>query len=203
MGFDLGAVVAPFATIVLTLFIAELTDKDALLLLALATRIRLWIAFAAGAVAFTITSAVIVTAGYFLVNIVPVFWIRLIGGILMIGFGIWQYQSTKVEEDEEKRLIEQTKKKSALSIFLGAVALLILLDLAGDATEVITIVFVARYSNPLLVFVGAIVALVTATAVETALGNTLKKYLSSKRLRILSLVVLLIIGSAIIITTLF
>lgn len=201
MGSDLGALVAPFFTIVVTIFIAELTDKDALLLLTLATRIKLWIAFAAGATAFTITSAIIVTVGYFLVSIIPVFWIRLGGGIVMIGFGIWQYESTREEEDEEKRLLEQTKKKSAVSVFLGAVSLLILLDLAGDATEVLTIVFVARYSNPLLVFVGAVVALVTASAIETLLGSTLKRYLSSKRLRILSLIVLVGIGSIIIITS--
>jgi putative Ca2+/H+ antiporter (TMEM165/GDT1 family) len=201
LGLDLSTLVAPFFTVVGTIFIAELTDKDALLLLALATRIKPQIAFAAGATAFTITSAIIVTVGYFLVSIVPVFWIRLVGGIVMIGFAIWQYVSTREEESEERRLIERTKRKSVLSIFVGAVSLLILLDLAGDATEVLTIVFVARFSNALLVFLGAVLALVTASAVDTILGNRLKKYLSASRLRVLSLVVFLIIGSFIILTS--
>ncbi|MCL5068759.1 MAG: TMEM165/GDT1 family protein, partial [Thaumarchaeota archaeon] len=52
-----------FATIFATIFVAELADKDALLLLTLATRIRSWTAFAAGSVAFTITSAIIVSVG--------------------------------------------------------------------------------------------------------------------------------------------
>ena len=201
MGFDLGVLVAPFFTVVATIFIAELTDKDALLLLALATRIKPQTAFAAGATAFSITSAIIVTVGYFLVSIVPVFWIRLVGGFVMIGFAVWQYVSTREEEGEEKKLIERTKRKSALSIFIGAVSLLILLDLAGDATEVLTIVFVARFSNALLVFLGAVLALVAAAAVETVLGSRLKKYLSASRLRVLSLVLFLIIGSFIIVTS--
>ncbi len=128
MGIDLGALIAPFFTIAGTIFIAELTDKDALLLLALATRIRPRIAFAAGATAFTITTTIIVTVGYFLVSIVPVLWIRLAGGFVMIAFAAWQYLSTKEEAVEEKRLLEKTKRSTVWSVFLGAVSMLILLD---------------------------------------------------------------------------
>ena len=202
MGIDLGALIAPFFTIAGTIFIAELTDKDALLLLALATRIRPRIAFAAGATAFTITTTIIVTVGYFLVSIVPVLWIRLAGGFVMIAFAAWQYLSTKEEAVEEKRLLEKTKRSTVWSVFLGAVSMLILLDLAGDATEVLTIVYVARFSNVLLVFFGAVLALVAASAVETILGSRLKKYLSPKRLRVLSLLVFLVLGSYIILTSL-
>jgi Ca2+/H+ antiporter, TMEM165/GDT1 family len=198
---EIGSLVVPFLTVVVTIFIAELTDKDALLLLALATRIRPRVAFAAGATAFTITTAIIITIGYFLLRVIPVFWIRLAGGVIMIVFAIWQYVSTE-EETEEKRLVERTSRKSTWSIFLGAVSLLIILDLAGDATEVLTIVLVARFSNALLVFLGAVLALVAASGVETILGSRLKRYLSPKRLRILSLAVFLVIGSFVIATTL-
>jgi len=202
LGIDLGALIVPFFTIAGTIFIAELTDKDALLLLALATRIRPRIAFAAGATAFTITSAIIVTVGYFLIRIVPVLWIRIVGGFVMIAFAVWQYASTKEEAVEEKKLLERTKRSSVWSVFLGAVSMLILLDLAGDATEVLTIVYVARFSNTLLVFFGAVLALVAASAIETILGSRLKKYLSPKRLRVLSLLVFLVLGSYIILTSL-
>jgi putative Ca2+/H+ antiporter (TMEM165/GDT1 family) len=176
-----------------------------LLLLALATKMRPWAAFAAGSTAFTITSSIIVTIGYFLTQIVPIFWIRLAGGVFMILYALWDFSRTGMlaERDEERRLLKQTAKKSALSVFLGAVSLLILLDLAGDATEVVTIVFVARYSNAILVFLGAVAALVAASALETVLGTRLKKVLSPKRLRYFSLVVFLIIGSIIILTTLY
>ncbi len=202
MAFDISAVAVSFFTIVGTIFIAELTDKDALLLLALATRIKPRIAFAAGAIAFTITSAIIVTVGYFLVAVVPVLWIRLVGGVIMIAFALWQYFSTGKEESEEKRLLEKTKKNTIWSVFLGAVSMLVLLDLAGDATEVLTIVYIARFSNALLVFLGAVVALVGASAVETILGSRLKRYLSPKKLKQLSLLVFLVIGSYIILTSL-
>jgi putative Ca2+/H+ antiporter (TMEM165/GDT1 family) len=202
LGTDLSTLLAPFLTVAGTIFVVELTDKDALLLLALATRIRPKIAFAAGATAFTITTTIIVTVGYFLVSVVPVLWIRLVGGIVMIAFAIWQYVSTSEEASEEKKLLERTSKKTIWSVFLGAVSMLILLDLAGDATEVLTIVYVARFSNAFLVFSGAVLALVAASAVETLLGSRLKRYLSAKRLRLLSLLLFLVIGSYIILTSL-
>ena len=123
----------------------------------------------------------------------------------MIVYALWDFSHSGMiaEKNEEKRSLKQTAKKSALSVFLGAVALLILLDLAGDATEVVTIVFVARYSNALLVFLGAVTALVAASALETVVGARLKKVLSPKRLRYFSLIVFLIIGTIIILTTIY
>jgi len=188
------------------IFVAELTDKDALLLLSLATRVKPWVVFAAGSVAFTITSAIIVTLGYFLVSVLPVSLISLAGGLVMIAYGTWSFFEANKEEQEvakANRKLSLKASKSLWFIFLNAVSLLILLDLAGDATEVLTILFVARFQNALLVFVGAVLGLIAATWVETMIGNRLGKILSSKRIRIFSLFVFLTIGSAAILTTLF
>jgi putative Ca2+/H+ antiporter (TMEM165/GDT1 family) len=174
-----------------------LTDKDALLLLSLATRFKSRIVFAAGSVAFTITSAFIVTVGQFLITIVPVSGITLAGGSIMIGYGIWSFLHSKGEEQKLTRAERKLTPKASnevTSIFLSAVGLLILLDLAGDATEVLTILFVARFRSALIVFIGAVVALIAATAVETTIGNRLSKILSPKRLRVFSLSVFLLIG---------
>ncbi len=188
------------------IFVAELTDKDALLLLSLATRVKPWVVFAAGSVAFTITSAIIVTVGYFLVSFIPVSLISLAGGLVMIAYGCWSFFEANKEEEElakaEKKLSLKASK-SLWFVFLNAVSLLILLDLAGDATEVLTILFVARFQNILLVFVGAVIALIAATAVETMIGNRLSKILSPRRIRIFSLFVFLIIGTTAILTAVF
>ena len=188
------------------IFVAELTDKDALLLLSLATRVKPWVVFAAGSVAFTITSAIIVTVGYFLVSFLPVSLISVAGGVVMIAYGTCSFFAANKEGEEltkAERKLSLKASKSLWFVFLNAVSLLILLDLAGDATEVLTILFVARFQNTLLVFVGAVIALIAATAVETIIGNRLSKILSSKRLRIFSLCVFLTIGSVAILTALF
>jgi putative Ca2+/H+ antiporter (TMEM165/GDT1 family) len=191
-------------TIIPAIFIAELTDKDALLLLTLSTRIKPRIVFFAGSVAFTITSAIIVTVGYFLVRVFPVPLITIAGGVIMIAYGAWGFFKTNKNENDELSTAEKKLSinhlKSTRVIFLSAVSFLVLLDLAGDATEILTIVFVARYQNPLLVFVGAVCALVAATALETLIGNRLSKLLTPERIRIFSFLVFLIIGTAAILT---
>jgi putative Ca2+/H+ antiporter (TMEM165/GDT1 family) len=196
-----------FLTIVVAIFIAELTDKDALLLLTLATRIKPLTVFAAGSLAFTTTSAIIVTVGFALSQFVPVFWIKIAGGLIMVFYAFFQYFSASPKkeknglEEEEQRFLSRTLSKTAWTAFLSAVSMLIILDLAGDATEVLTVVFVAHYQNLLLVFVSCVVALVGASAVETALGHRLGKILSVERIRIFSLIVFLIIGSIVILSS--
>ena len=117
------------------------------------------------------------------------------------GFELFNIRNQSEDEDE-KALLNKTLKKSAWSIFIGAVSLLIVLDLAGDATEVLTIVYVARFSNALLVFLGAVLALVCASALETMLGGRLAKVLSAEKIRIASIMVFLIIGTFVIASTL-
>jgi putative Ca2+/H+ antiporter (TMEM165/GDT1 family) len=189
------------------IFVVELTDKDALLLLALATRTKQSLVFAAGVTAFTITTAIIVTIGQFLISAFPVFWIKIAGGVIMIGYGLWEFFRVSKEKEEKElakdrnKLLAYSSRKNLLSAFAGMVSMLAILDLAGDATEILTIVFVARYENALLVFVGALTGLVAATAVETTIGNQLTKVFSLARIRLFSLVVFLIVGSTLIITT--
>ena len=203
---ETSALLSALATIVTAIFVAELTDKDALLLLSLATRIKPRVVFAAGSVAFTLTTVIIVTVGYFLVRLVPVALISLAGGVVMIAYGTWSFFKSNVEEQElagAERKLSLKPSRSLWSVFLSAVALLMVLDLAGDATEVLTLLFVARFQDTVVVFTGAVAALIAATAVETILGNRLSKILSFRRIRIFSLFVFLIIGTAAILTALF
>ena len=60
---------ASFVTIAVTLFVAELTDKDALLLVAVSAKVRARLAFLAGATAFMITTTIIIAAGSLLVAV--------------------------------------------------------------------------------------------------------------------------------------
>src|SRR5271169_2353300 len=95
---------AAFLTVIGTIFLAELTDKDALLLLTLATKTNPWRVFAAGSIAFSMTSAIIVLFGTVLVNFVPIFWIKLVGGVIMLGYAVFQYaQGLREERKVQKR----------------------------------------------------------------------------------------------------
>ncbi|MDG6925407.1 MAG: TMEM165/GDT1 family protein [Nitrososphaerota archaeon] len=206
LSMDTNALLGGFLTVFGTIFIAELTDKDALLLLSLATKTRPLLVFVGGAIAFTITSAIIVTFGSVLVVYIPIYWIKLAGGTIMLAYAVLEYlRGLQVDarlEDDERRFIKHIGKNE-LHVLLGIVGSLILLDLAGDTTELLTIVFVAQYGDALLVLAGAVAALVAASALETVLGNRLGRLLSSRNVRYLSVLVFLVIGSVVVVSTVF
>jgi len=190
--FDLS--LASFVTVAATLFVTELTDKDSILLIAVSTKVRARLVFSAGATAFIITTTLIVTLGTLLVSVVPVGWIRLAGGLVMIAYGAWQAKGLLGQgavEAEESRI---ARAGSPWRVFVALVIALAALDLAGDATEVLTIVYVAQYGAPLFVFAGVCIGLLSATAVETTLGNRLGRLLTPKRLRIGSAAIFLALG---------
>ena len=192
-----------FTTIAATLFVAELTDKDALLILSVATRVKAQLVFAAGSIAFVINSALIVFLGGLLLNVVPIFWVRIAGGVVMLAYGLWEargFVGKGTVEREESRI---KRSGSTWMVFLTLLGSLMALDLAGDATEILTIVFVAQYDNALLVFFAVSSGLVAATGVETALGNRLGKILTPRRIRFGSMLVFLALGVAIILSTYF
>ncbi|HLQ07182.1 MAG TPA: TMEM165/GDT1 family protein, partial [Nitrososphaerales archaeon] len=125
-----------FATIAAALFVTELTDKDALLILTMATRVRASVVFVAGAAAFVFDTAIIVLLGSLLLTVVPIFWVRIAGGAAMLAYGIWGARGFvgKGAVDREETRIKRSG--SSWRLFLTLLGSLILLDLAGDATEV-------------------------------------------------------------------
>lgn len=194
----------PFATMFVALFVAELTDKDAILLLGLATRRDARTVFAAGSITFILTSAIIVLVGAVLLAYVPVFWVKLAGGGVMIGYALWELRGLIAERtiEQTRRRLGETSKTVGWRAFLSMVAALAALDLAGDATELLIIVFVAQYGNLLLVFLTASVSLTSATALETLIGNRLASVLSARRIRYLSIAIFLLLGALILGTSL-
>jgi Ca2+/H+ antiporter, TMEM165/GDT1 family len=202
---DSGMFVTALLTTMGTIFVTELSDKDALFLLALATKTKALVVFAAGSVAFTISTTIIILFGSLLIRFVPIVAIKLAGGSIMLIYAVWGYyrlsnQQLQIDEREE-RLLGRSASKGIWSIFIPAVLTLIALDIAGDATELVTIVLLARFDDALVVFLGAVIGLVAAVAVETALGNRLGRILSPQRIKYLSIVIFLAIGLIVIVTT--
>ncbi|MDG6963498.1 MAG: TMEM165/GDT1 family protein [Nitrososphaerota archaeon] len=189
-----------FFGIAAALFVAELTDKDAFLLLAVSAKVKARVAFLAGATAFVLTTTLFVGAGSLLLTVVPVAWVRLAGGAVMLGYGGWQARGLvgyRTVEEEESRV---ERSGTALGAFLTLVASLAFLDIAGDATEVLTVVLVSKYSDLLFVFTAVCTGLIAATAFETALGNRLGRLLTPRRLRVVSAAVFLALGVAILVS---
>lgn len=144
--------------------------------------------------------------GSALVSYVLAYWIELAGGVIMFAYGVWSYSKglgTKKRIDGEEGRSHQTSGRSGIYAFLAMLLSLMILDLAGDATELVSVLFVAQYGQILAVFFGAVAGLVAASALETMLGNKLGKLLTARGARYLSTAVFLIIGTVIIATSVF
>jgi putative Ca2+/H+ antiporter (TMEM165/GDT1 family) len=162
-------------------------------------RVKGWVTFLAGALAFTLTTTLFVTLGSLVVLVVPVGLIRLAGGLVMVAYGLWGLRGVVGQKAVEKEETRVEKTGTALKAFAALVVALALLDVAGDATEILTIVYVSQYGDLLLVFSGCLVGLYVATAVEAALGSALKRILTPQRLRYVSAAVFLILGLSILV----
>ena len=183
-----------FVTITAALFLAELTDKDAILLLTLATKVRARTVFFAGSTAFVLTTVVNVALGAIVSLYVDLGLVKLAGGLVMLAYGLWEVRGVvgqRTIEKEEKKL---ESGGSGWRPFLTMVAALVVLDLAGDATMVLTIVFMAHYSDAILVFGATCLGLIAAVGVETVLGNRIGRVLTPMRLRYVSVVVFVTLG---------
>ena len=100
-----------------TIFVTELSDKDALFLLALATKTKASVVFAAGSVASTITTAIIVLFGSLLIRFVPIFAIKIAGGSIMLIYAVWGYYRLSNEQrkiDERGEAPRQEREQGDL-----------------------------------------------------------------------------------------
>ncbi len=120
----------------------------------------------------------------------------------MIGYGLWQARGLFGREAVEKEGSLLERPVGAWKAFFGIVAALALLDIAGDATELLTIVLAVQYTDAVLVFSAACTGLIAATAFETVLGNRIGRMLTPHRLRYVSTAVFLFLGILIIASSL-
>lgn len=180
-----------------SLFVVELTDKDAFLVLAASASGRPGLTFLSGVAAFTLTTGLFVVIGSFMLLYIPVAWVRIAGGVVMLCYGAWAGAGLSRGGPQAGDRPRGGGRRSAAGAFLALVGALVALDVAGDATEVLTIVMVARYADPLLVFTGACAGLYAATALEAAVGSRLGLLLTPRRLRSLSAAVFLGLGAVV------
>ena len=79
---------------------------------------------------------------------------------------------------------------------LIAVFIMIFLAELGDKTQLATMMVASgKLANPLLVFIGASLALVTASALAVVIGNTASHYLAAFPLKLIAGVGFVILGA--------
>ncbi|MFI1091089.1 TMEM165/GDT1 family protein [Streptomyces sp. NPDC020917] len=151
------------------IFLAELPDKTALASLMLGTRYRASYVFAGVAAAFAVHVALAIAAGS-LLTLLPHRWVQGVVGLLFLGGAAVLLLSKGEDEEEVKAPADQSFWKVS-----GAGFMLILVAEFGDLTQIMTANLAARYSDPVSVAIGAVLALWAVGALGIFGGQMLMK----------------------------
>jgi putative Ca2+/H+ antiporter (TMEM165/GDT1 family) len=181
--------VGGFALVFAVIGVLEVFDRTSFTLIALAARSHPFQTWVGGATAFVFTSAIAVTLGSALSDLLGpshIALLRVAGGLFLIGFAIWLYFHP--ESDDPDR-----PARTARSALTAAFVSIFLLEL-GDTTMIFQIVFVSAFGW-LVVLVAGALALVCVAAGDAYLGSHLGARVEPERLNRIVVVILLIVGA--------
>lgn len=197
MGYNDGAMSTPFWTFEPALFastyglvfLSELPDKTALATMVMASRRHPVAVFAGVTAAFLVQSVVAVVLGGAL-SFLPRVWVRAGAGLLFLFFA-WKLWTQEGEEE-----IADVDGRRAGSFWRTASTAFLVIFLAewGDMSQLTTAALAAEKGRPLTVFLGAVSALASVTAIATAVGHNLKTRLHPEKVRRLAAVLFAVVG---------
>lgn len=188
------------ATTFFVIFLAELPDKSFIASLVLATRFRhlyVWLGVSA---AFFIQCLIAVTAGGFIALLPqePVLAVTalffLAGSFILIRGGMKsRAEEAEEEADEESEVLAKVGTQSDDSVRRTLVTSFLVIFAAewGDLTQIFAAAQAAKTGQPLTVFVGAWLGLITVAGIAVVLGRWLQQRIPLSRVRIASGLVLL------------
>jgi putative Ca2+/H+ antiporter (TMEM165/GDT1 family) len=174
----LGIVLAVFPLI----FFGELPDKTMFASLLLASRGRPLAVWFGAALAFVVHVVIAVSIGVGLFHVLPH---RAVDGLVAALFAIGAALAFLDTESEEEQVAEDIIEETALRVHRVVATAFVVIFLAewGDLTQVLTANLAARYHSPLSVGLGAVLALLSVSAIATFSGRQLVRVLPGILLR--------------------
>lgn len=145
----------------------ELPDKTLIATLVLATRYRAGPVLAGVGAAFGVQCLVAVTAGG-LLRLLPH---RVLAGVVAALFVAGAIVLLRQGDPEDTPVLTE---KTPWRMFAASFGLLFAAEW-GDASQLATAALTARYNQPVAVFIGSWLALVTVAALAVLLGNRIRE----------------------------
>ncbi|WP_323791818.1 TMEM165/GDT1 family protein [Nocardioides sp.] len=187
---DLAALALTFGAI----FVVELPDKTFLATLVLATRYRPLLVWIGVGLAFTVQTAIAVGLGQ-AASLLPQDLVRgiaaalfLAGAVVLVREGRRHLRAGSEVDDGADEYDAAPASAVGWRAVLASFLVLFAAEW-GDLSQLLTLSLVARYEAPLSVFVGALAALLTVSALAVIVGRSL--------LRIVAVHVLHFVGAGV------
>ena len=176
----------PFLAAFSFIFLAELGDKTQLAVITLCSRHDWKVVLSGAMLSFALIDGLSVLVGRGIAEVVPLFWIQIIGGVMFIVFGLYILLH-KERENESFRLTEKSS---------GFISTLILISLAelGDKTQLAVIALAAEYAEVVMVFLGVISGFLAITIIGVLIGKGLIHLVPQRYLRLISAILFIGFG---------
>jgi putative Ca2+/H+ antiporter (TMEM165/GDT1 family) len=191
---DLGTVATAFALI----FPVELPDKTFVATLVLATRYRPLLVWIGVSAAFVVQCLVAVVAGG-LLALLPTALVSAVAGTLFLvgAVVLWRGAAAADKEEtadeQEAAAAPTTADVHGFKVVATSFGVLFLAEW-GDLSQLLTAALAARYHDPVSVFVGSLLALVTVAGLAVILGRTLLRFVRLSTIRRVGAVVCLVLA---------
>jgi putative Ca2+/H+ antiporter (TMEM165/GDT1 family) len=190
---NLGTVATAFALI----FPVELPDKTFVATLVLATRYRPLLVWIGVSAAFVVQCLVAVVAGG-LLSLLPGALVGAVAGALFLvgAVVLWRgAASADAEEQAEEQEVaaRTTAELHGFKVVATSCGVLFLAEW-GDLSQLLTAGLAARYHDPVSVFIGSWLALVTVAGLAVVLGRTLLRFVRLSTIRRVGAVVCLLLA---------
>ena len=191
---DLGTVATAFALI----FPVELPDKTFVATLVLATRYRPLLVWIGVSAAFVVQCLVAVVAGG-LLALLPSAPVGAVAGTLFLvgAVVLWRGAASADKEEtadeQEAAAARTTTDAHGFKVVATSFGVLFLAEW-GDLSQLLTAGLAARYHDPVSVFVGSLLALVTVAGLAVILGRTLLRFVRLSTIRRVGAVVCLVLA---------
>ena len=191
---DLGTVATAFALI----FPVELPDKTFVATLVLATRYRPLLVWIGVSAAFVVQCLVAVVAGG-LLALLPTALVSAVAGTLFLvgAVVLWRGAASADKEEtadeQEAAAARTTADVNGFKVVATSFGVLFLAEW-GDLSQLLTAGLAARYHDPVSVFAGSLLALVTVAGLAIVLGRTLLRFVRLSTIRRVGAVVCLVLA---------
>jgi putative Ca2+/H+ antiporter (TMEM165/GDT1 family) len=173
---DLPVIALTFTAI----FVVELPDKTFIAALVLSTRYRALLVWIGVGLAFLLQVLIAVTAGRLAALLPETFVAGVAAAIFLLG-AVLLFKSAPGAEAEEKEAEQEYAGRAAEArTGLRAVGTSFLVLFAaewGDLSQLLTVSLVAKYGQPLSVFIGAWSALLAVSGLAVLAGRLLLRHL--------------------------
>ena len=187
----LGLIALAFVSI----FVVELPDKTFLATLVLATKYRPFYVWVGVGLAFAVQAVLAVAVGG-VASLLPKDLIHTVAGLIFLVGAVILFREGRNHQnaaEDEEEYAEKARPARGLRQVLAAFMVLFAAEW-GDLSQLLTISLVAKYKEPIAIFIGALAALLVVSGLAVVVGKQLLRYVQLHVLHFVGSAICLALG---------